>query len=74
MDDDSPFKQVVKGRCSQYVLDSGKYSQNDNHSIVFDLLNTSIDFGLTKECLDLIENKHYFSKQDWKRPTLKSTP
>ena len=66
MDENSVLKRMVVNRSAEYTDNIGKHSPNVNYSSVFDIHNISADFGLMKECLEVLNGIKVYNKLQWK--------
>ena len=67
MDDTNTCKKILKSRTEKFTRDGESRRVNEKDSPIYDILNTSIDVGLYDECMNMIVNDHFHSKDSWKR-------
>ena len=66
LEDDAICKRLLYERSLEYANQRAKASINEHDSPIYDLLNTSADIGLYEVCVNMIRNKHHYTKQEWK--------
>ena len=67
LDDNAICKRVLKARTQVYIGDIAKGRSNVTDSPVYDILNTAEKVGLFGECINMIQNGHYYSKECWRQ-------
>ena len=67
MKDECIYKKILQAGATQYNLNRNKGRLNENDSPVFELLNTSLEVGIFDNCMNIILNGRYYSKDMWKK-------
>ena len=67
LDDSAVCKKILIVGTQKYIDDVAKCKINANNSPIFDILKVAESVGLLVDCINMIMNGHFYSKEDWRR-------